>query len=70
MACEVKDKATAHFGVAPLVLWQIATQHFTNISVETAGNQFRDAKGMKLKININDVQLEDTAQLQGHHRLT
>ena len=48
VACEVKDQATASFGVAPLMLWQLATKHFTNISVETAGNQIRDAKGMKL----------------------
>ena len=64
-ACEAQDKATAHFGVAPLVLWQIATQHFTNISVETAGNQFRNAIGMKLQVNIKDVKLEDTANSKG-----
>jgi hypothetical protein len=43
VACEVRDQATASFGVAPLLLWQLATQHFTNISVSTAGNQIRDA---------------------------
>ncbi|ORV66085.1 DUF2993 domain-containing protein [Mycobacterium gastri] len=65
VACEVKDKASASFGVAPLVLWQLATKHFTNISAETAGNQVRDAKGMKLQINIRDVQLRDTPNSQG-----
>jgi hypothetical protein len=64
-ACESQDKATAHFGVAPLVLWQIATQHFTNISVETAGNQFRNAIGMKLQVNIQHVALQDTANSKG-----
>ena len=58
VACEVKDQATASFGVAPLLLWQLATQHFTNISVSTAGNQIRDAKGMKIDINIKDVKLD------------
>lgn len=65
VACEVKDQATASFGVAPLLLWQLATRHFTNITVETAGNQVRDAKGMKLKISIQDVQLKATPSSQG-----
>lgn len=65
VACEVKDQATASFGVAPLLLWQFATQHFTNITVETAGNQVRAAKGMKLQITIQNVQLENTPTSQG-----
>ena len=65
VACEVKDKATAKFGVTPLVLWQFATKHFTNISVETAGNQIRDAKGMQLKLTIDNVQLKSTPNSQG-----
>jgi uncharacterized membrane protein len=65
VACEVKDKATAKFGVAPLVLWQVVTQHFTNISVETAGNQIRDAKGMKIKLTIDNVQLKSTPNSKG-----
>jgi hypothetical protein len=64
-ACETKDSATAKFGVAPLVLWQLATKHFTNISVETAGNQLRTAKGMKLQLNINDIRLQDSADSKG-----
>src|SRR5262249_34850721 len=60
VACEVKDKATASFAVTPLLLWQFATQHFTNISVETAGNQIRDAKGMKINLTIKNVQLKDS----------
>jgi hypothetical protein len=55
VACEVKDQATAKFGVTPLVLWQLATQHFTNISVETAG----------IQITIQNVQLRDTPTSKG-----
>ncbi|OMB94136.1 hypothetical protein A5739_12125 [Mycobacterium colombiense] len=65
VACEVKDQATASFGVTPLMLWQQATKHYTNISVQTAGNNIRDAKGMKLSININDVRLKDTGNSKG-----
>lgn len=65
VACEVKDRATASFGVTPLMLWQQATKHYTNISVQTAGNNIRDAKGMKLSININDVRLKDTGNSKG-----
>ncbi|WP_055403968.1 MULTISPECIES: DUF2993 domain-containing protein [unclassified Mycobacterium] len=65
VACEVKDSATASFGVTPLMLWQQLTKHYTNISVSTAGNQVRDAKGMKIDINIRDVQLKDTQDSKG-----
>ncbi|OBH11468.1 hypothetical protein A9X03_26890, partial [Mycobacterium sp. E1715] len=65
VACEVKDQATASFGVAPLMLWQQLTKHYTNISVQTAGNQVRDAKGMKIDINIRDVRLKDTQDSKG-----
>ena len=65
VACEVKHQATASFGVAPLLLWQLATKHFTNISVSTAGNQIRDAKGMKVDINIKDVKLRSTSTSKG-----
>ena len=65
VACEVKDQATASFGVAPLMLWQQLTKHYTNISVTTAGNQVRDAKGMKIDINIRNVQLKNTPDSKG-----
>lgn len=55
--CVVHDKATASFGVLPPVLWQHITGHYTNISVHTAGNQIRDAKHMKVAIEIRDVNL-------------
>jgi hypothetical protein len=65
VACEVKDQATASFGVTPLMLWQQATKHYTNISVQTAGNQIRDAKGMKIAINIKDVRLRSSSNSKG-----
>ncbi|OBF52955.1 hypothetical protein A5787_06720 [Mycobacterium sp. 852002-50816_SCH5313054-b] len=65
VACEVKDQATASFGVTPLMLWQRMTKHYTNISVQTAGNNIRDAKGMKLNLNIRDVRLQSTANSKG-----
>jgi hypothetical protein len=65
VACEVKDQATASFGVTPLMIWQQVTKHYTNISVQTAGNNLRDAKGMKLTVNIKDVQLKSTANSKG-----
>ncbi|MGE2689326.1 LmeA family phospholipid-binding protein [Mycolicibacterium pulveris] len=63
--CVVQDKANASFGVMPPFLWQHMTGHYTNIHIETAGNQIRDAKGMKVTLAINDVRLEDTATSSG-----
>ncbi|MEE6175557.1 LmeA family phospholipid-binding protein [Mycobacterium sp. 050134] len=65
VACEVKDQATASFGVTPLMLWQQATKHYTNISVTTAGNNIRDAKGMKLALNIRDVRIGSSSNSKG-----
>lgn len=55
--CEVKDKATVSFGPMPPVLWQHITGRYTNISIQTAGNQVRSAKHMKVAIDIRDVDL-------------
>ena len=63
--CIVQDSATASFGVLPPFLFQHASGHYTNIKIETAGNQIRDAKGMKVNIDINDVRLEDSANSSG-----
>jgi hypothetical protein len=63
--CVVQDDATASFGVMPPFLLQHVSGHYTNISIETAGNQVRDAKGMKVNLDINDVRLEDTATSGG-----
>ncbi|MDQ2638772.1 MAG: DUF2993 domain-containing protein [Actinomycetota bacterium] len=63
--CIVQDNATASFGVLPPFLFQHASGHYTNIRIETDGNQIRDAKGMKVNIDINDVRLEDSANSSG-----
>lgn len=63
--CVVEDQASASFGVMPPFLWQHMTGHYTNIHIETAGNQVREAKGMKVTLTIKDVRLEDTATSSG-----
>jgi hypothetical protein len=63
--CVVRDGAKASFGVVPPFLWQHMSGHYTNINIETAGNQVREAKGMKVTINIKDVRLEDSANASG-----
>jgi LmeA-like phospholipid-binding len=63
--CVVQDSAKASFGVVPPFLWQHMSGHYTNINIETAGNQVRQAKGMKVIINIKDVRLQDTANASG-----
>lgn len=63
--CVVQDNATVSFGVTPPFLWQHVTGHYTNISVETAGNQIREAKGMKVNLQIDDVRLQKTADSNG-----
>jgi LmeA-like phospholipid-binding len=63
--CVVEDKATASFGALPPFLMQHISGHYTNIHVETAGNQIRQAKGMKVNVVIKDVRLEDTANSSG-----
>ncbi|MBB2989427.1 hypothetical protein FHR72_000890 [Mycolicibacterium iranicum] len=63
--CVVQDDATASFGVMPPFLLQHVSGHYTNITIETAGNQIRDAKGMKVTLDISDVRLEDSADSSG-----
>ncbi|KUI10101.1 hypothetical protein AU190_24170 [Mycolicibacterium acapulense] len=64
-SCVVQDEASASFGVMPPFLIQHMSGHYTNIHIETAGNQIRDAKGMKVELTIEDVRLEDTATSGG-----
>ena len=52
------------------------TGHYGNISITTAGNQIREAKGMKAEIDIDDVRLADNGNSKGtigvaerHHHL-
>jgi hypothetical protein len=63
--CVVQDDATASFGVLPPFLIQHMSGHYTNIHIETAGNQIREAKGMKVNLTIKDVRLEDTGTSSG-----
>lgn len=63
--CVVQDGAKASFDPLPPFLMQHVTGHYTNINIETAGNQIRDAKGMKVKLDIRDVRLQETADSAG-----
>lgn len=65
VSCVVEDEASASFGAMPPFLLQHMTGHYTSINIETAGNQVRNAKGMKVGIDIKDVRLEDTANSSG-----
>ena len=62
--CVVKDDVTVSFGASPFLL-QHMTGHYGNISIETAGNQIRDAKGMKAQVNIDDVRLQSSGNSKG-----
>lgn len=62
--CVVQDNATVSFGASPFLL-QHLTGHYGNISIETAGNQIREAKGMKAQINIDDVRLQSNGDSKG-----
>ena len=63
--CEVQDSASVSFSSTPPVLWQYINRHYTEISVQTAGNQVRSAKGMKVNIDIKDVRLNNSNNSQG-----
>ena len=63
-ACVVQDSASASFGATPFLI-QHMTRHYGNISITTAGNQIRDAKGMKADIHIDDVRLADSGNSKG-----
>lgn len=65
VSCVVQDEASASFGVVPPFLWQHVTGHYTNIHIQTAGNQIREAKGMKVDLDIKDVRLQDTGDSGG-----
>ena len=62
--CVVKDDVTVSFGASPFLL-QHMTGNYGNISIETAGNQIRDAKGMKAQVNIDDVRLQSSGNSKG-----
>lgn len=63
--CVVQDGATISFGVSPPFLWQHITGHYTNISVDTAGNRVQAAKGMTADVSLSDIRLQGTADSKG-----
>lgn len=63
--CVVQDSATASFDPLPPFLLQHVSGHYTNINIETAGNQIREAKGMRVTLAIQDVRLQETADSSG-----
>ncbi len=62
--CMVQDKAGVSFGATPLLL-QLATDHYRDISIHTAGNRIGDARGMKADVRIDDVRLDGDADVMG-----
>ena len=62
--CLVQDKASVSFGATPLLL-QLATGHYRNISIHTAGNRIGNARGMKADVQIDDVRLDGDADGMG-----
>ncbi len=63
--CEIQDSANVSFSPAPPVLWQYLTNHYSDISVRTAGNQVRSAKGMKVSFDARDIKLNNTSNSAG-----
>ena len=63
--CVVEDGSTISFGVNPPFLWQHITGRYTNISVETAGDNVQDAKGMTADVTLEDVRLQDSETAKG-----
>ncbi|WP_125079261.1 LmeA family phospholipid-binding protein [Mycobacterium sp. P7213] len=59
--CEAQDSATVSFGTTPPVLAQYFNDEYSHISVKTAGNQIRQAKGMRLDLDIRNVRLNQDA---------
>jgi len=58
--CVVHDKASVSFGATPFLL-QLASGHYRNISIHTAGNRIGNARGMKADVWIDDVRLDGDA---------
>src|SRR5574337_141734 len=63
--CEARDTADVSFSAAPPVLLQYLGGHYSKISVQTAGNQVRNAKGMKVDLTISDIHVQHTADSKG-----
>lgn len=57
VSCVVKDSASVSFGLRPFLI-QHFTHSYRDMVVETAGNQIREAKGMKLRLRLDDVRID------------
>jgi LmeA-like phospholipid-binding len=64
VSCVVQDQTSVSFGARPFLL-QHLSQHYSDISVQTAGNQIRQAKGMKLDLRLDDIRIHQTADSAG-----
>jgi LmeA-like phospholipid-binding len=62
--CVTQDKADVSFGVKPFLL-QRMTGQYGPISITTAGNRIKSAKGMKAQVNIDDVRLDGSGNSKG-----
>ena len=63
--CVTEDKADVSFSAMPPFLWQHMNGHYDNITITTAGNQIKNAKGMKADVVINDVDLHGDDSSKG-----
>lgn len=64
-ACIVEDGATASFGAMPPFLWQYLNEDYSSISIETAGNNIRQAKGMKAEVQVENLKLTKGGDSKG-----
>ncbi|WP_432246481.1 LmeA family phospholipid-binding protein [Mycolicibacterium sp. ELW1] len=64
VSCVVQDQADVSFGARPFLL-QHLSRHYSDIHVQTAGNQIRGAKGMKLDLWLDDIRIDQTANSAG-----
>ena len=64
VSCVVQDSARVSFGARPFLI-QHFTHNYREMVVETAGNRIREAKGMKLRLSLDDIRLNQTADSAG-----
>lgn len=64
VSCVVGDSASASFGFRPFLV-QHFTHSYRDMVVETAGNQIREAKGMKVRLHLDDIRINPTAESAG-----
>lgn len=64
VSCVVRDDVSVSFGLRPFLI-QHFTHSYRDIVVETAGNQIREAKGMKLRLRLDDVRINKTSDSAG-----